>query len=139
MDNQNEQIPDNIESKASRFDLYCTTDDGSRIIVELQRKEQHDYIHRSLYYSSLPIAEQVRIGNETYMFSHIYIVNILNFTLKETAHREQVLSAFRYKEIEDNTLLTDLLLARFKLGLDQAQNLALAGLQQFLNGRQNDL
>ena len=105
--NQNEQIPDNIESKASRFDLYCTTDDGSRIIVELQRKEQHDYIHRSLYYSSLPIAEQVRIGNETYMFSHIYIVNILNFTLKETAHREQVLSAFRYKEIEDNTLLTD--------------------------------
>ena len=50
--NQNEQIPDNIESKASRFDLYCTTDDGSRIIVELQRKEQHDYINRSLYYSS---------------------------------------------------------------------------------------
>ena len=32
---------------------------------------------------------------------------ILIFTLKETALREQVLSAFRYKEIEDNTLLTD--------------------------------
>ena len=125
MYNQNEQIPENKESKASRFDLYCTTDDGSRIIVELQREEQHDYINRSLYYSSFPMSEQVRVGNETYEFSHIYAVNILNFTLKETAHRNDVISVFRYKELYDNTLLTDrktiiyLELPKFKKKVDE--------------------
>ena len=104
---QNEQVPENIESRASRFDLHCTTDDGTHIIVEMQRNEQRDYIERSIYYSGLPMFEQVRIGYDRYHFKPIYSVNILNFTLEVTAHREEVLSAFRYKEIDDNTLLSD--------------------------------
>ena len=75
----NERIPLMKDSKHSRLDLYCITNDGTRIIVELQRYPQKDYIYRSLYYSSLLINEQVRIGSETYFFFPVYSVNILDF------------------------------------------------------------
>ena len=35
---RNEQIPVNKGWKKSIYDLYCSTDDGSRIIVELQQE-----------------------------------------------------------------------------------------------------
>jgi len=38
---RNEQIPSDPETKGSVFDLYCETEDGSRIVVELQNKPQH--------------------------------------------------------------------------------------------------
>ena len=46
---RNEQIPENRKWKKSVYDLYCRTNDGSRIVVELQSQEQADYIDRALY------------------------------------------------------------------------------------------
>ena len=86
----NERIPLMKDSKHSRLDLYCITNDGTRIIVELQRYPQKDYIYRSLYYSSLLINEQVTIGSETYFFYPVYSVNILDFLLPEFKESPQV-------------------------------------------------
>ena len=86
----NERIPLMKDSKHSRLDLYCITNDGTRIIVELQRYPQKDYIYRSLYYSSLLINEQVTIGSETYFFFPVYNVNILDFVLPEFKESPQV-------------------------------------------------
>ena len=38
---RNEQVPFDPDTKASVFDLYCETEDGSMIVVELQDKPQH--------------------------------------------------------------------------------------------------
>ena len=47
---RNEQTPLDPGTKASVFDLYCETSDGSRIVVELQNKPQMDFVDRAIYY-----------------------------------------------------------------------------------------
>lgn len=37
------------------FDVYCTTTDGRRIIVEMQNKEQEFFVDRALFYSAQTI------------------------------------------------------------------------------------
>ena len=103
----NEQTPALKEAKNSRYDLTCKTDDGSRIIVELQKRSQWDFIERTLYYVALPIIEQLEIGEHRYNFYPIYSVNILNFELSGVSKNEDVLSIYRLKELYRNTELTD--------------------------------
>ena len=38
--------PYDPERKSSVYDLFCMTDDGSRIVVELQRRKQDRYAER---------------------------------------------------------------------------------------------
>ena len=104
---RNEQIPSDPYTKGSIFDLYCETDDGSRIVVELQKKPQGDYIDRAIYYSAFPIQTQIEKGRGKYTFSAVYIINILNFNLKELRSQKEVLSTFRLKELQTNTILSD--------------------------------
>ena len=37
------------DKKDSIYDMFCKTDDGSRIVVEVQRRKQESYIERSIY------------------------------------------------------------------------------------------
>ena len=41
------------DKKDSIYDMFCKTDDGSRIVVEVQRRKQESYIERSIYDSCL--------------------------------------------------------------------------------------
>ena len=97
---RNEQMPMDLKSKKSVFDLYCKTDDGSRIVVELQQKSQADYVDRAIYYSAFPIQNQVESGTTTYTFNAVYVVNILNFKLKELEGNPDVVSVFRFMELK---------------------------------------
>ena len=103
---RNEQVPSDPAIKASVFDIYCKTADGSMIVVELQRDTQGDYIDRSIYYSAFPIQTQIEKGNGKYTLSAVYIINILDFKLKELKHQSKVLSTFRLKELETNCILS---------------------------------
>ena len=105
----NEQIPTIKDSKHSRLDLYCTTDDGSRIIVELQRNPQKDYIYRSLYYSALSITEQVEVGSSTYKFCPVYNINILDFMLPEFSRVEDIDTCVTLIERKHNIKFGELL------------------------------
>ena len=44
-----EMHPKEREKKKSVYDLFCRTDDGTRVIVELQKRKQDDYAERMLY------------------------------------------------------------------------------------------
>ena len=61
------------------FDIYCTTDTGKQIIVEMQNRAQAHFIDRSLYYSARAIADQGRKGEWDYMLVPVYTVCFLNF------------------------------------------------------------
>ena len=103
---RNEQVPFDPETKASVFDLYCETQDGSRIVVELQREEQFDYIDRAIYYGAFPIQNQIAKGKKRYTFSAVYVINILNFKLVELREDNNPVSTFRLKELKTNKILS---------------------------------
>ena len=103
---RNEQVPSDPETKASIFDLYCETSDGSKIVVELQRESQIDFVDRALYYGTFPIQNQIEKGKKRYTFNAVYIINILNFNLVELKQELDPVSRFRMKEIETNRTLS---------------------------------
>ena len=104
---RNEQIPMRIDSKKSVYDLYCTTDDGSKIIVELQNDPQKFFVDRAIYYSTFPVQAQVEKGDPEYKLCPIYVVSILNFILPELEGEENVLSTFRLKELNTGRELSN--------------------------------
>ena len=104
---RNEQIPLRIDSKKSVYDLYCKTDDGSKIIVELQNDPQKYFVDRAIYYSTFPVQAQVEKGDPEYKLCPIYVVSILNFTLPELEGEENVLSTFRLKELNTGRELSN--------------------------------
>jgi len=61
------------------FDLYCTAEDGSRFIVELQKAKQQFFKDRALFYSTFPIQEQAQKGTWNFKLGHVYTVAILDF------------------------------------------------------------
>lgn len=72
------------DSKKSFFDVQCTIDDGSTIIVEVQRSNQPYFKERVLYYASLPILRQLEAGAD-YKLVPVYVVSIISFQLE---HRD---------------------------------------------------
>ena len=102
-----EMHPVERDLKGSVYDMFCRTDDGSRIIVEVQRRKQPFYPERAIYYSTFQIQRQVEAGAEYYDFLPVYVVNILNFRMEGTRESPDVKSVFRLYEENTHHLLTD--------------------------------
>ena len=68
----NEQLPKYDEGRGLIYDIYCCTDTGEKIIVEMQNKSQLHFKERALYYLSNAIVQQSEKGNE-------WKFNIMNF------------------------------------------------------------
>ena len=66
------------------FDVYCETEDGKRILVEMQKAEQQYFKDRSIFYSTFPIRDQAVKGNSwDYHLNAVYTVGILNFSFDD--------------------------------------------------------
>lgn len=70
-------------SRVAVFDLYCHTESGAHIIVEMQNNAQDFFVDRSIYYSSFPIQEAAKKGKWDYSLPKIYTVAFLNFNIWE--------------------------------------------------------
>ena len=95
------------QGKSSIYDMFCQTDDGSRIIVEVQRRKQPFYSERAIYYSTFQIQRQVDAGADYYGFLPVYVINILEFELDETVDNPEVKTTYRLYEESSHSLLTD--------------------------------
>ena len=102
-----EMHPVERDQKGSVYDMFCKTDDGSRIIVEVQRRKQPFYPERAIYYSTFQIQRQVDAGAEYYDFLPVYVVNILNFTMDGNTADSEVKSVYRLYNERTHSLLTD--------------------------------
>lgn len=102
-----EMHPIERDSKGSVYDMFCKTDDGSRIIVEVQRRKQPFYPERALYYSTFQIQRQVEAGAESYDFLPVYVISILNFKMDNALEDKEVLTTYRLYEETSHKLLTD--------------------------------
>ncbi len=68
------------------YDLYCTTDTGGHIIVEMQNSRQKYFVDRTIYYSTYPIQRAAEPGSEwNYQLPKVYMVAFLNFVMSDYA------------------------------------------------------
>ena len=122
------------EKKDSVYDMFCKTDDGSRIVVEVQRRKQASYVERTIYYSTFQVRNQVDAGRADYAFCPVYVINILDFNIDENKGNPEVKTVYRLYEEKTHTLLTDKLtfifleLNKFKKGLEELDGDILEGM-----------
>lgn len=77
--NNSERQGSNEWARRAIFDVYCTTADGGRFIVEMQNVYQDFYKDRSIYYSTFAITDQAQRGDWDYRLRDVYTIGILNF------------------------------------------------------------
>ncbi len=129
-----EMHPVERDQKGSVYDMFCKTDNGSRIIVEVQRRKQPFYPERAIYYSTFQIQRQVDAGAEYYDFLPVYVVNILDFTMDQNSDDYEVKSVYRLYNEKTHSLLTDritfifLELGKFRKKLDELDDNVLEGM-----------
>jgi predicted transposase/invertase (TIGR01784 family) len=122
------------EKKDSVYDMFCKTDDGSRIVVEVQRRKQASYVERTIYYSTFQVRNQVDAGRSDYAFCPVYVINILDFNIDENRGNPEVKTVYRLYEEKTHALLTDKLtfifleLNKFKKGLEELDGDILEGM-----------
>ncbi|MBR4810928.1 MAG: PD-(D/E)XK nuclease family transposase [Bacteroidaceae bacterium] len=82
-----EQEPDREDAQGGIFDIYCETDDGSSLTIEMQVCPKKDFNDRMVFYSSFPIRNRVGQG----------AVLDYRLSMKDSEIREKHLSSVRYK------------------------------------------
>ena len=66
------------------FDVYCEDENGAKFIVEMQNVSQQYYKDRSVFYSTFPIQDQAKSGDEwDFNLKDVYTVGVLNFVFKD--------------------------------------------------------
>ena len=75
-----EQLSEFKDDRSLIYDVYCESEGGEKIIVEMQNRSQPYYKNRSIYYAAESIARQGERGTE-WMFDvkAVYCVSFLNF------------------------------------------------------------
>ncbi|GHT24664.1 hypothetical protein FACS189430_09970 [Bacteroidia bacterium] len=98
-------LGDRPQNRVVEFDLYCHTDTGKRIIIEMQRLSHDFFIDRALFYTAFPIREQApkgkvsmkdKAGNEkkvpwNYELDPVYFVGILAFELFDEPEAKDII------------------------------------------------
>jgi predicted transposase/invertase (TIGR01784 family) len=97
------------QSEADRkaiFDIYCETEGGEKIIVELQKAKQNFFKERTIYYSTFPIREQAEKGLWDYNLKAVYCIGVLDFTFDDyetEPEKSEVVHTIRLKNQHGKT------------------------------------
>lgn len=108
-----EQLPELVEMRGIIYDIYCTTDKGEHIIVEMQNRYQPFFTDRTIYYASRDIVNQGVKGTVgdtnvkwNYCLAPVYTVCLLNYDMKDgtpTKFRTDI----ALMDMKDNTVFSD--------------------------------
>ncbi len=85
----NEQIPEQMEKRKVIYDIFCKTDTGEHIIVEMQNRWQEHFQDRALFYMSQSIVKQAVTGRKwDFKLDAVYGIFFINFSLdtEKTGH-----------------------------------------------------
>ena len=119
-----------LSSKNSTFDLFCTTDRGERLIIEMQFSSQPHFQDRMLYYATFPVHSQMierledlqrrveeggivtSVERMDYHLDPVYVISILNFSLpheSEDALEDGLISRYEIRNRLNGEPMTDAL------------------------------
>ena len=109
------------------YDIFCRTDNGERIIVEMQNKEQPNFADRCLYYYSQAIARQGEKGTDwRYHVDAVYLIAFINFHMDgigDEFRTDVVLYNLQKKEVfSDKERFIFLQLPNFRKEADECDN-----------------
>ena len=78
----NEREPEQMEQRKVIYDIFCETDTGEHIIVEMQNRWQEHFKDRALFYMARSIVQQARSGRKwDFNLTAVYGVFFINFPL----------------------------------------------------------
>jgi predicted transposase/invertase (TIGR01784 family) len=89
-----EQMGDTKKDRRAVYDIYCTTEDGTFFIVEMQKAFQAYFKDRTVFYSTFPIRAQAKKGLWDYKLSTVYCVAILAFKFAQDEYRNEYEEVF---------------------------------------------
>lgn len=128
-----------VEDKYSRLDIKAITSNSEVINIEIQLKNEHNMIKRSLYYLSKMYEEQLSEGDDYKSLKRTVCINILNFKYLKT---ESFHSVYRLKERQTNEELTDVIEMHFievpKLPVDSDETDMLVAWVEFLKNPESE-
>jgi predicted transposase/invertase (TIGR01784 family) len=106
---QNEQLPYYSKfDRAAVFDIYCETERGEKIIVELQKAKQDFFKDRSVFYSTFPIRKQAKRGTWNFRLNAVYTIGILDFVFeKDRRDKNKFLYHVQLSDTETNKVFYD--------------------------------
>ena len=115
------------EDRSLIYDIYCETDEGEHIIVEMQNKSQPYFKSRSIYYISESIARQGERGSTwNYAIDSVYLIAFLNFIpldFKQQFRTDVVLAEKNtVDQFSDKLRMIYLQLPLFKKEADECEN-----------------
>ena len=109
----NENLSEFTFERSAIFDIHCEAQNGERFIVEMQKAKINFFKDRSLFYTTFPIREQAKRGNEwDFRLTPIYMIAILDFLYDEEAEKQKFLRSVALRD-EDGELFYDKLHFKF--------------------------
>jgi predicted transposase/invertase (TIGR01784 family) len=78
-----EQVSDVREERDIIYDIFCKTDKGEYVIVEMQRQRQSNFIERTIYYAARALSRQGKKGRWNYDIKTVYCVAFMNFMIEK--------------------------------------------------------
>ena len=88
------------------YDVYCETETGEHIIVEMQYKYQPYFKERSIYYTARSIVEQGERGSQwKYDIKAVYLVAFLNFKISDIS--QDFRTDVALMDMEHHTVFSD--------------------------------
>ena len=88
------------------YDIYCETETGEHIIVEMQNKYQPYFKERSIYYTARSIVEQGERGSQwKYDIKAVYLVAFLNFKISDIS--KEFRTDVALMDMKERTLFSD--------------------------------
>ncbi|MFI3201102.1 MAG: Rpn family recombination-promoting nuclease/putative transposase [Eubacteriales bacterium] len=105
---KNGEIPKaSIEDKYSVLDVRAKTGKGEIIHIEIQRKDEHDMLKRSIYYLNQIFTEQIESGENYEKLNRVVSIIIMNYH-SNFIPNEDFHNVYRFKNIRTEEELTDL-------------------------------
>ena len=75
-----------VNEGKSEFDIYCTCDDGTNIIVEMQKNNEGNFQDRAFAYTAMAVMDQAQTHWD-YRIDKIYFIGITNFNLFKDSNK----------------------------------------------------
>ena len=90
------------------YDIYCKTEKGDHVIVEMQNEPVRFFKDRSVFYSAFPIRDQAIKGKKwNFELKAVYAVGLLNFCFSDGKDDKTYLHRVKLMDIEARTFFYD--------------------------------
>ena len=99
-----EVLPHHQKRRKVVYDVYCTTEEGRHIIVEMQQSRQVYFMNRALIYTAMGMIHQAKRGKWNYRTEPVYGVFLTNFSLPDNEPR--LVTRAGITDLENGKLLT---------------------------------